>query len=344
MYKLARDWTLAMLKTPGEPHPPTGDPSSLKVFNAGRNYYRLRIFRWAVVELLALGGIIFWTAFLFEVERTASIQAEERAQQAAGTGTTGAEKTPRVAGDDAGARARFEIWKDRLSDNVRAAATEPRAAKDGKPSGKGRSYKGWAGFKQSFVEIALLLPAGAFVMIWGVKLFGLLVYLVQLPVTYAIVRLDYEMRWYMVTDRSLRLRQGVWKISEATMSFANIQQVVVSQGPLQRLLGLADVKVTSAGGGGGGGHHNQPGSEMHSGLFHCVTNATEIRDLIVERLRRFREAGLGDPDDKTLPSIQAAGVAPANAVSQSALLAAREFAAELRSLKSELIARGKSRA
>ena len=137
----------------------------------------------------------------------------------------------------------------------------------------------------------------------------------------------------MVTDRSLRLRSGVWRVSEATMSFANIQQVLVSQGPLQRLLGLADLKVKSAG-GGSGGHHNHEGNDMHTGLFENVSNAQEIRDLIGERLRRFREAGLGDPEEK----VTAAAVPRTRDVSISpdALIAARELAAEARSLRTVL--------
>src|SRR6185369_11035856 len=33
-----------------------------------------------------------------------------------------------------------------------------------------------------------------------VKAFSILLFLAQLPVTYAIVRLDWEMRWYIATD------------------------------------------------------------------------------------------------------------------------------------------------
>lgn len=80
------------------------------------------------------------------------------------------------------------------------------------------------------------------------------------------------------------------------MSFANVQQVVVTQGPLQRLLGIADLRVQSA--GGGGDHHERgEGESLHTGVFHGVDNAHEIRDLILDRLRAFRQAGLGDPDE-----------------------------------------------
>ena len=33
-------------------------------------------------------------------------------------------------------------------------------------------------------------------------------WLVQLPITFALLRLDYELRWYIVTDRAARLREG----------------------------------------------------------------------------------------------------------------------------------------
>ena len=57
--------------------------------------------------------------------------------------------------------------------------------------------------------------------------------------------------------------------------------------------------MSSAGGGGGGGEKGGQNHEdsLHSSRFHGVTNAPEIRDLILSRLRQFREAGLGDPDD-----------------------------------------------
>jgi len=131
---------------------------------------------------------------------------------------------------------------------------------------------------------------------------GLIGWAIQLPVTFFLVRLDYEMRWYIVTDRSLRIRHGIQSVREITMTFANIQQITLHQGPLQRLLGISDLQVRTAGGGGtdsssaGAGHHGQSES-MHLGFFRGVDNAAEIRDLILERLRLWRDAGLGDPDD-----------------------------------------------
>ncbi|MBM3785760.1 MAG: PH domain-containing protein [Acidobacteria bacterium] len=105
------------------------------------------------------------------------------------------------------------------------------------------------------------------------------------------LRLDYEMRWYIVTDRSLRTRCGIWSVRELTMTFANIQEIRVNVGPLQRVFGLGDVVVTSAGGGGS----EQLGT-ANIARFAGVDNANEIRDLMTERLRRYKDTGLGDPD------------------------------------------------
>jgi uncharacterized membrane protein YdbT with pleckstrin-like domain len=127
-------------------------------------------------------------------------------------------------------------------------------------------------------------------------------FVVQLPFSYAAVRLSYEMRWYIVTDRSLRIRSGIWSVEELTMTFANIQQVNLTQGPLQRLLGIADLEVTSAG-GGGRKHDKGEGDDSHSGRFAGVEDATAIRNLILERLRQYRDAGLGDPDEAHAPPV-----------------------------------------
>jgi hypothetical protein len=117
-------------------------------------------------------------------------------------------------------------------------------------------------------------------------------------VSYVTIRLDYEFRWYKTTDRSLRIREGVWIVREMTMTYANIQDISVSQGPLQRWFGIADLKVVTAGGGGGEAHQHQGTVfDMHTGYFRGVDNAPAIRDLMLERLRRLRDAGLGDLDD-----------------------------------------------
>lgn len=119
---------------------------------------------------------------------------------------------------------------------------------------------------------------------WGVFVFSAFI-------TFVARRLTYRLRWYIVTDRSLRIRHGVFHVQELTMTFGNIQEIRVSGGPLQRALGLADVEVQAAGGGGGGPKHNRRGN---TGRFEGLSNADAIRDLLVERLRAYRDSGLGE--------------------------------------------------
>lgn len=128
---------------------------------------------------------------------------------------------------------------------------------------------------------------------------GVAGFLAQLPLSFLMVRLDYRYRWYMVTDTTLRIREGLLTVREQTMTFANIQNLSIRQGPLQRLFGIADLRVRTAGGGESskGGEEIAEAANMHLGYFRGVDNAAEIRDLIGHRMRGQRDAGLGDPDE-----------------------------------------------
>ena len=159
---------------------------------------------------------------------------------------------------------------------------------------------------------------------WGV-------YIIQIPISLGIIRLDFEMRWYIVSDRALRVREGIISVREQTMTFANVQQVGIRQGPLQRILGIADVHVTSAGGGSSqGGEGNGLGTNMHEVFFRGVDNAPEIREAIRRRAHLHRDSGLGDPDDQYHG---AEDLAPA-------LEAARGLLSEVRALRAAVPVRG----
>jgi membrane protein YdbS with pleckstrin-like domain len=114
---------------------------------------------------------------------------------------------------------------------------------------------------------------------------------------YFAVRIDYDMRYYIVTDRSLRVREGAFIVKEKTLSFANVQNIRIVQGPILRLFGIWHLKVDTAGGGAvEKGHH---GSNAHRVQMAGIEDAHEVRDLIQEHLRRRGfSAGLGDPDDR----------------------------------------------
>lgn len=214
-----RGLLLRVLRVPPEPAVPAGG-RVIRVFRAAPNYFRYRLWLWAIAQVSALAGLIGGLFLLSALLRT---------------------------------------------------VTDPTAV-----------------FMLHAAEAAA----------WAA-------YVVQLPFSLALLRLDFDLRWYILMDRSLRVREGVISVREKTMTFANIQQISIRRNPLQRLLGLADVQVQTAGGGGSGssgGHSGQVGEGMHEAFFRGVDNAEEIRTAIQERVRLHRDSGLGDPDDAASPA------------------------------------------
>ncbi len=144
-------------------------------------------------------------------------------------------------------------------------------------------------------------------------------------VSFAVLRLNYEKRWYVVTDRSLRIREGVVVIREMTVTFANIQNLAVMQGPIQRALGLADLKVETAGGGGARAGKQQLGPDLHTAWFRGIDNAPEVQQLIQQRLRALKDSGLGHHEE-----MRPAAGGPAPAAFAAALQAVHAEARALR--------------
>jgi membrane protein YdbS with pleckstrin-like domain len=204
------------------------------------------------------------------------------------------------------------------------------------------------GVRQAFAAIVLGVVltasgtrvAASYDATWWVhalELFGLGAFVLQLPLSLAAARLQFEMRWYIVTDRSLRIREGIFGVREMTLTFANVQNITIDQGPLQRLLGIADVVVRTAGGGAGSPspeHGRTVGAQLHVGTLRAVDDAKGIRDLILDRLRHLRDAGLGDPDDRRAPALEAPSGDDSLERAVFALReAARDLAADARALR-----------
>ena len=186
----------------------------------------------------------------------------------------------------------------------------------------------WIGFSLLWVGGWLLVAVGlsrgdAAVQIFAaISMVGLAV--VQFCVYFAI-RIDYEMRYYVVTERSLRVREGAFLVKEMTISFANVQNIRGEQGPLMRLFKIQHLCVETAGGGSAGPGHGS--DSRHRVRMAGIENADQVRDYIQQHLRsRSRDAGLGDPDDR--------GASPVAASSGASMIEAlrelREATADLR--------------
>ncbi len=113
-------------------------------------------------------------------------------------------------------------------------------------------------------------------------------------VVYIAIHLRYDTTWYVLSDRSMRIRRGIWIIHETTITYDNIQNVSIKQGPVQRYFGISDVVVETA--GGGAAKAGEPGGSAfgHSGLLEGIANADEVRNLLLAKWRGSKSVGLGD--------------------------------------------------
>lgn len=128
-----------------------------------------------------------------------------------------------------------------------------------------------------------------FLLLWVLGVIGV----------YYVIRMEYDMRYYIITDRSLRIRKGIWTIVEQTLTFANIQNVSIEQGPVQRMLGISTLLVETAGGGSAvATPQGQTAPNYHRASLEGLADAETLRDLIMDYLKKTQKgSGLGHGDD-----------------------------------------------
>ncbi len=145
------------------------------------------------------------------------------------------------------------------------------------------------------ISLGIIIAAENAWILIGTTMISIAIFTIA-AIGYLAIHLRYDTTWYVFSDRSMRLRRGIWIIRESTITFENIQNVKVTQGPLQRYFGIANVVVETAGGGGG---QSEPGAgmSMHAGLIEGVAEASQIRDSIMQRVRKHATTGLGDEVD-----------------------------------------------
>ena len=226
-------------KMPPDPHPPFGNPDSVRIFRASPKLYYVNLFKWFVKQFfatLAFFYFLIWTRRFALVERYLPPEVVEVLESFVPLST-----------------------------------------------GFNAFYGTMFGILESFSPVPL--PDNTFM--WF-ELIAMASFLLQLPFSYAYVLIDYKMRWYIVTDRSLRIRAGVNRIRELTMTYANIQNISIQQNIVQQFLGIADLKVQTAGGasGEGGDADNAEDKSIHVAYFKGVESVAEIRDLILNRLNQ----------------------------------------------------------
>jgi membrane protein YdbS with pleckstrin-like domain len=120
--------------------------------------------------------------------------------------------------------------------------------------------------------------------------------LIVLPdiVAYIAIHLNYDTTWYVLSDRSMRIRRGIWTLHETTITFDNIQNIHIQQGPLQRWFGFADLIVQTAGGGSAAAQPGLANAGAHVGVLQGLNNAAEVRERILACCGKLGGSGLGE--------------------------------------------------
>ena len=136
---------------------------------------------------------------------------------------------------------------------------------------------------------------------WITLIPALLIAIVPDIIAYIAIHLRYDTMWYVITDRSCRLRRGVWVVVEHTITFENVQNVYLRRGPIQQLFGISTLVIETAGAAAGEG--NDVFNVGNKAIMEGLENPDEIRELILERVRQSHSAGLGN-ESKTVTAGQ----------------------------------------
>ncbi|HEX8877017.1 MAG TPA: PH domain-containing protein [Phycisphaerales bacterium] len=162
-----------------------------------------------------------------------------------------------------------------------------------------RYRKFWFWIGLTAVDVALVIFW--LVIAWRFPIAGVVIaipmlVLIVLPdvVAYVAIQLRYDTTWYVITDRSMRLRSGVWTMHEMTLTFENVQNVEIRQGPVERHFGIATLQVETAGGGVSHTQHGPVSAGNNVGRLVGLENAAEVREWVMQRVRASRSSGLGD--------------------------------------------------
>jgi membrane protein YdbS with pleckstrin-like domain len=147
------------------------------------------------------------------------------------------------------------------------------------------------------------------------------------------VRIEYALRHYVITDRSLRVREGAWTVTEMTLTYANVQNVRIEQGPIQRLFRISDLVVDTAGGGAATHTHGRAGAG-HRVTLAGLEDAPAVRDRVLAYVKQYgRSSGLGDLDEERALAGSRTGARPDEPALDGA--GSAEWLAALRALRDE---------
>lgn len=199
-----------------------------------------------------------------------------------------------------GVKRRLVPWLKMPTDPPQLPGGDRQALEVFRPSPGFLSYmKWWFWVVAIIIDLVILFVWMAITiadLFMGLLLSPIVVVMLFLPdvIAYIAIHLRYENTWYAMTDRAVRIRRGVWIVRETTISFENVQNVKVRQGPVQRMFNISDVVIETAGSGGASQGKGGSFGVSNQGVIEGIEEAARIRDLVLSRMRTARTAGLGD--------------------------------------------------
>ncbi|WP_161604725.1 PH domain-containing protein [Roseiconus nitratireducens] len=164
--------------------------------------------------------------------------------------------------------------------------------------------RAYLAYLKAYFWVALVAFDGALLIAWG-SLFWFnttLAWWLAVPVwllailpdlvAYIVIHLRYDTIWYAISDRGLYVRRGIWVITEHSITLANVQNVVVHQGPIEQLFSIATVTVETA--AAGPGEHQNALFVGNQTIMVGLSDADQICELLMRHVRATPSAGLGD--------------------------------------------------
>lgn len=115
--------------------------------------------------------------------------------------------------------------------------------------------------------VGLVIPPTLILLVAAMfqPLAALLLFALPAPLAVTLLRRRYHR--YALAETSIQVARGVLKRREWTVPYGNVQVVTVRRGPIQRLLGIATVRIDAAGGRGVNGPHIHDIDEEHASAF-----------------------------------------------------------------------------
>ena len=102
--------------------------------------------------------------------------------------------------------------------------------------------------------LVFIMAAATVIVLWPLKAptFGIVIlavcWLLTLLYIIAAPHVRYERYRYCIDEEAIRVRSGLFWVSESIVPIERLHKLEVSQGPVDRRFGLANVQVTTAGG------------------------------------------------------------------------------------------------